>query len=118
MNKEKKEQWIQAISWFEEICEEFDYELKPLIDYMYQIKENQFWDKYYPSFSHDSLGICKAKDFNDRLYTPMIYITYDSESDFFTIHYQEGQGNELSKETVEKEINDEITKRIQNWLEK
>ena len=79
-------------------------------------KKVDFWNKYFPSTSHEALGLSLEFESDKRFEMPMVYIVYKSKSKEFEIQYQKGQGNT----TLEKNCGTELTQidftEIEKWL--
>jgi hypothetical protein len=117
MNKEIKiAKWKKIIEFYNDLIENHKWEQKPMLKLIENFKKVNFWNKYFPSTSHEALGLSLEFDSDKRFEMPMVYIIYKSKKKEFEIQYQKGQGNT----TLAKNCGTELAKKdfleIENWL--
>ena len=117
MNKDKKiAEWKKTIEFYIDLIDNYKWEQKPMLELINILKKVDFWNKYFPSTSHEALGLSLEFDSDKRFEMPMVYIIYKSKNKEFEIQYQKGQGNT----TLEKNCGTELTQNdfleIENWL--
>ena len=117
MNKDKKiAEWKKTIEFYIDLIDNYKWEQKPMLELIDILKKVDFWNKYFPSTSHEALGLRLEFDSHKRFEMPMVYIIYKSKNKEFEIQYQKGQGNT----TLEKNCGTELTQNdfleIENWL--
>ena len=117
MNKEiKVAKWEKIIEFYNDLIENHKWEQKPMLKLIENFKKANFWNKYFPSTSHEALGLSLEFDSDKRFEMRMVYIIYKSKKKEFEIQYQKGQGNT----TLEKNCGTELAKNdfleIENWL--
>ena len=115
-SENKLVQWETMLTWCQLWIEEENQKSQPLLELISQLKELGFWQKYYPSQSHNSLGLSLGKNYKERLELPMVYISYNSSNKSFAIQYQKGQGGETMLVDRGKSIYENDFADIENWL--
>jgi hypothetical protein len=113
----KKDEWLKIVNFYDELVNKDNWKQKPMISLMNKLRMQGFWEKYYPSTSHESLGISRKYNYEDRCESPMVYLQYQSNQDEFIIHYQEGQGNQIKEENCGNSVSETELQKIENWLE-
>ncbi len=109
-------QWNTMVTWCTLWIEVQHKELKPLLDLIIDIKEIGFWEQYYPSQSHNALGLSLGGNYEERYNLPMVYISYNAEDDNFGIQYQKGQGGETTRIACGSEVSNSNFQEIELWL--
>lgn len=112
----KEELWVENRQFYQELVEKHHWKQGPMIDLIDLLEEAGFCTKFYPSSSHEALGLSTAKEYLQRCERNMVYIVYKSNTDSFEVHYQRGQGNTERKEICDrKEIFSKFDE-IESWL--
>ena len=115
-NDKKKVEWEKTIEFYIDLIDNYKWEQKPMLELIDILKKVDFWNKYFPSTSHEALGLSLEFDSDKRFEMPMAYIIYRSKNKEFEIQYQKGQGNT----TLEKNCGTELSKidflEIDKWL--
>ncbi|GAA0718298.1 hypothetical protein GCM10009430_16230 [Aquimarina litoralis] len=91
-------QWETMVKWCSLWIEVENKKFQPLLDLIYTFKTIEFWNMYYPSQSHNSLGLSLGKNYDERCRLPMVYINYNSTDHRFAIQYQKVQAGETIRE--------------------
>ena len=117
MNKDKKiAEWKKTIEFYIDLIDNYKWEQKPMLELIDILKKIDFWNKYFPSTTHEALGLSLEFDSDKRFEMPMVYIIYKSKNKEFEIQYQKGQGNT----TLEKNCGTELSQidflEIDKWL--
>lgn len=108
--------WKKQLVFYNELIGKYKWNQKPMLDLVEKFIDNRISKKYYPSNSHELLGLSNTEKYENRRVNPMVYIGYSNYSNSFEIYYQNGQGNTVKEEKSIAEINDDILERIENWL--
>jgi hypothetical protein len=81
-----------------------------------KLEDAGFFEKYYPSNSHEALGISTEREYSLRLTKPMVYILYIPGKQNFELHFQKGQANTLLQENCGPIVLPEVLIKINRWL--
>ena len=108
--------WNENIEYYKELVTKYHYQQEQMIALFPILKEFGFFEKYYPSNSHESLGISTERLYEKRRTKPMVYLTYTPQERSFIVRYQQGQGNTVAKENVGATILHEVLAKIDTWL--
>ncbi|WP_103070111.1 hypothetical protein [Aquimarina sediminis] len=114
---DKQVQWHTMVKWCILWIEEENKKLKPLFEFIKECKEIGFWERYYPSQSHYALGLSLGKNYEERYYLPMVYVSYNVVENNFAIQYQKGQGGETIRVVYGSELSKSNFKSIEDWLD-
>jgi hypothetical protein len=112
----KEELWVENRQFYQELVEKYHLDQEPMIDLIDQLGEAEYFAKFYPSNSHEALGLSTAHDYLQRCERNMVYIIYRPVTDRFEVLYQSGQGKTRRKELYDR---NEILSRfseIETWL--
>ena len=112
----KEEQWTKIEKFYKELVDVYHWDQRPMIDLLSTLKLNGFYDKYFPSTSHEALGLCTVDKYDERLERPMVYLVYNMKSKIFEGHFQQGQGATVKQENLGKEISRRILDSVEDWL--
>jgi hypothetical protein len=113
-SKDKK--WTKIEKFYQELVDVYHWDQRPMINLLATLKLNRFYDKYFPSTSHEALGLCTVDQYNERLEQPMIYLFYNMKAEIFEARYQRGQGKTVKQENLGKEINRNMLNSFEEWL--
>ena len=117
MNKLNKiTKWNETIEFYNDLIDNYKWEQKPMLSLIEELREMKLWDKYYPSTSHEALGLSFEFDNDIRFEMPMVFIIYKFKTDNFEIHYQKGEGNTHSEIKCGNKITQENINSIETWL--
>jgi hypothetical protein len=111
----KKELWNENLQFYEELVNKYKWEQKPMIELIQSFEKVGFHEKFYPSNSHESLGLSTVDNFEERLFLPMVYITYQAKSNTFKLTFQKGQGKTMLEDCVVT-INETTISEIEKWV--
>jgi hypothetical protein len=112
----RAELWAENIEFYKELGTKYHFQQEPMIALFPKLDEAGFFEKYYPSNSHESLGMSTEREFNLRLVKPMIYLTYLPKDGSFVVTFQQGHGNTVDEENVGPMISPEVLAKIDAWL--
>lgn len=112
----KQEKWAKIEKFYQELVDVYHWDQRPMIDLLSTLKLSGFYDKYFPSISHEALGLCTVDRYDERLERPMIYLVYNMKSKIFEAHFQQGQGVTLKQENLGEEINRKTLDAFEEWL--
>jgi len=112
----RAELWAENIEFYKELVTKYHFQQESMIALFPKLDEAGFFEKYYPSNSHESLGMSTEREFNLRLVKPMIYLTYLPKDGSFVVTFQQGQGNTVDEENVGPMISPEVLAKIDAWL--
>ncbi len=112
----KTTEWNKIIEFYTDLIDNYKWEQKPMLNLIEQLREMKLWDKYYPSTSHEALGLSFEFDIEKRFTMPMVFIIYKSKTDNFEIHYQKGEGNTHSELNCGNKVMHEDLNSIETWL--
>jgi hypothetical protein len=110
------ELWTEQISFYREVIDRYKFPQEPMLFLIDKLYKAGLCDKVYPSNSHEALGLSFFRDYEDRRFNPMVYISYVSITNLFTIYYQSGQGKTVFEETCNVDLKDYDFNKITNWL--
>ncbi len=117
MNNDRKvQEWTTIIDFYNELIDKYKWPQKPMLEFIIELEKIGFYNKYWPSTSHEALGLNLEKEYEKRLESRMVYIVYKSDSNKFQISFQAGQGNEIRKKVCGKNLTKSDLKEIENWL--
>ncbi len=108
-------------SW-RDVCRFYDklidsgWRLLPLKDLAIAIGDSVLGGRTFASTSHAALGISTAAQYRERLKRPMVYVDYSSETERFTIHFQQHQGKPDHALESRSPLADGILDQIRSWL--
>ncbi|MDH7447622.1 hypothetical protein [Aquimarina sp. 2201CG14-23] len=109
-------QWNTMVKWCTLWIDIEHKKLKPLLKLIKKCKEIGFWEQYYPSQSHNALGLSLGKNYQERYDLPMVYVSYNAEDDNFGIQYQKGQGGETKRIECGSKVSNTNLQEIELWL--
>lgn len=112
----REELWKGIFNFYKELVSKYKWKQEAMIELVQLFKELRLWDRYFPSTSHESLGLSTVSSYEERLVKPMVYITYKSDTETFVVTYQTGQGNTLKEEDCGKLLDAVTIDKIENWL--
>jgi len=112
----RKELWTENIEFYKELITKYHFKQEPMIALFPKLEQAGFFEKYYPSNSHESLGLSIERKYDLRCAKPMVYFTYVVREHSFIVTYQQGQGNTIIEENVGLTISPEILAKIDTWL--
>jgi hypothetical protein len=112
----KEEQWTKIEKFYKELVDVYHWDQGPMIDLLSTLKLNGFYEKYFPSTSHEALGLCTVDKYDERLDLPMVYLVYNMKSEIFEGHFQHGQGTTVKQENLGKEVSRSTLDSVEEWL--
>ncbi len=112
----KNEQWTIIEKFYQELVDVYHWDQQPMIKLLATLKFNGFYDKYFPSTSHEALGLCMVDKYDERLNQPMVYLAYNMKLEIFEAHFQQGQGVTVKQENLGKEISRSMLDSFEEWL--
>lgn len=112
----KTAEWNRIIEFYNNLIDNYNWDQKPILKLIEQLKELEFWNKYFPSTSHEALGLSTEFNSEKRFEMPMIYIVYKAKLKAFEIHYQKGQGNTILTKNCGAELSKKDVHEIEKWL--
>ena len=112
----RAELWAENIEFYKELVTKYHFPQEQMIALFPKLEEAGFFEKYYPSNSHESLGLSTEREFNLRRVKSMIYLTYLPKDGCFVLTFQQGQGNTVDEENVGPMISPEVLAKIDAWL--
>lgn len=112
----REELWAENIEFYKELVRKFHFQQEPMIALFPRLEQAGFFEKYYPSNSHESLGLSIERKYDLRCAKPMVYLTYVHQEESFVVTYQQGQGNTIIEENAGPTIPLEVLAKIDTWL--
>ena len=117
MSKDKKiAEWEKIIDFYNDLIDNYKWEQKPMLTLIDNLKKIDFWNKYFPSTSHEALGLSVEFESDKRFELPMISVIYKSKTKEFEIQYQKGQGNTTLEKNCGTELIQNDFLEIEKWL--
>ena len=113
----KKAEWDKQADFYNDLIQNYGWKQTPMIDLIAQLRIIGFCDKYFPSNSHEALGLSVVFD-DVKFENPMVFIVYRSDNDIFEIHYQKTPGELVEIATHGHKISTTEFKKIEEWLNK
>lgn len=87
-----------------------------MLDLLPQLERAGFFEKYYPSNSHEELGISTEQSYEKRMDKWMVSISYVSGKQMFVVYYLKEQGQIVMEEYCGSTISAEILAKTDKWL--
>lgn len=112
----RMELWAENIEFYKELITKYHFQQEPMVALFPKLEQYGFFEKYYPSNSHESLGLSTEKKYDLRCAGPMVYLTYVPHEHAFVITYQQGQGKTIIEENAGPTISSEVLSKIDAWL--
>ena len=112
----KDDLWTENLEFYHELVTKYKWTQEPMIELILHFKQIGLCQKYFPSNSHEALGLSTAEAFKERLLVPMVYIKYQSATKSFKIFFQHGQGKTIKEITCQQTVDDLTISEIENWL--
>jgi hypothetical protein len=112
----KQELWNENLEFYQELVTKYKWQLEPMIELIQYFDKVGICKKYFPSNSHDSLGLSTADKYEQRLLLPMVYISYQPGANTFKLTFQKAQGMTLSEEDCDSIMNPLTISKIEKWL--
>ena len=104
----KETEWEKQLRFYDD--------LDNMLELIGLLKQEGFCDKFFPSNSHDALGLSKVFD-DFKFENSMVYIQPRPDKTF-EIHYQTIPGKTVEIETTKNIIAIETIRKIEKWLER
>ena len=115
---DKMAEWTKIIEFYNDLITNYHWKQEPMLVLIEKLKTRNFWNHFFPSTSHEALGLSTEYNYEARCEKSMVYIRYDSDNNEFIIHFQEGQGNTTKEKVCGTEISENEFKIIEEWLNK
>jgi hypothetical protein len=115
-DRNRAELWAENIEFYKELVTKYYFQQELMIVLFPKLDEAGFFEKYYPSNSHESLGLSTEREFSLRRTKPMGYLTYLPKENSFEVTYQQGQGNIVNEENVGPLVLPKVLTKIDAWL--
>jgi hypothetical protein len=112
----KQDLWKANLEFYQELVTKHKWQQEPMIELIHYFDKVGICEKYFPSNSHESLGLSTADNYKQRLVLPMVYITYQAKTNTFKLTFQKGQGTTLNEEDCGVTLNDFAISKIEQWL--
>jgi hypothetical protein len=112
----KQELWTENLEFYQELVTKNKWQQEPMIELIHYFDKVGICEKYFPSNSHESLGLSTDDNYEQRLVLPMVYITYQSKTNSFMLTFQKGQGTTVSEEDCRANLNALPISKIEQWL--
>jgi hypothetical protein len=112
----RSELWAENAQFYRDLISVYQFDLGPMLDLLPQLERAGFFEKYYPSNSHEELWISTEDSYEKRKDKRMVGISYLSGKWIFVVYYQNGQGQTVMEEYCGPAISPEILVKIDRWL--
>jgi hypothetical protein len=112
----RKELWNENLQFYQELVTKYDWDQQPMIELIQRFETVGLCKKFFPSNSHEALGLSRADNYEQRLLLPMVYITYQSKTNTFKLTFQKGQGKTINEENCGPHIDSQTISKIEDWL--
>ena len=112
----KQELWTENLEFYQELVTKYKLAMQPMIQLIHYFDKIGICEKYFPSNSHESLGLSTGKNFEERLSVPMVYITYQPRTNTFKLDFRKGQEKKIKEEDCGPDFDDLTILKIDNWL--
>jgi len=110
------EDWRELLAFYRRLIDEHHWRQEPMLEFVSWLANSEYSAVLFPSTSHEALGLSTVATFQERLRHPMVYIVYSDRDRTFTIHYQQGQGNDDHRQTTPAPHVPEVFRHILAWL--
>jgi hypothetical protein len=94
----KQDPWKENLGFYQELVTKYKWQQEPMIELIKYFDKVGICEKYFPSNSHESLGLSTADNYEQRLLLPMVYITYQTMTNTLKLTFQKRQGTTLNEE--------------------
>ena len=112
----KEQLWKETLDFYKECVAKYKMPQELMISIVQHFDNIGLNKKYFPSTSHESLGLSTVEKYEERLVKPMVYITYQPKRKTFLLTFQRGQGKTVHEEDCGVAINKATIIRIEEWL--
>ena len=112
----KKDLWNENLEFYQELVTKYKWQQEPMIELIHYFDKVGICEKYFPSNSHESLGLSTTDNYEQRLVLPMVYITFQARTNTFKLTFQKGQGMTLNEEDCGATLNALAISKIEQWL--
>lgn len=116
--KLKFEEWEKVIDFYSELINKYHRKQEAMLVLIDKLKRLGSFSLFYPSTSHEALGLSAGQNYEERCDKPMVYIIYDSNEDNFKVHYQKSQGQTVLEKSYRSMILEKDIFEIQNWVQR
>lgn len=110
------EAWEDVVGFYRSLIDEHGWRQEPMLEFASWLASSDYGRILFPSTSHEALGLATVATFQERLQLPMVCVLYSDQEERFVLHYQRGQGHDVSRETVVSPQAPEVLARILDWL--
>jgi hypothetical protein len=112
----KQDLWNEHLEFYRELVTKYKWQLESMIELIQLFDKVGICEKYFPSNSHESLGLSTVDNYEQRLSLPMVYITYQPRKNTFKLTFQKGQGTTVNEEDCGATVNALTISKIEQWL--
>jgi hypothetical protein len=112
----RSELWAENAQFYRELISVYQFDQGPMLDLLPQLEQAGFFEKYYPSNSHEGLCISTEASYEERRDKRMVHILYVAGKQMFIVYYQKGQGDTVMEEYCGSTVSAEILVKIDRWL--
>ena len=112
----RHEEWFKVIGFYKELVGLYNWKQEPMLALIDKLQKYSFFSMFYPSTSHEALGLSLEPNSKDRYKKPMVYIIFIANDNNFNIQYQRRQGETIIEKNYGREILENDIFEIQNWF--
>jgi hypothetical protein len=112
----KKKEWDKKVEFYKDLIDNYNWQQAPMLSLIDKFKEIGFWDKYFPSNSHEALGLSTVYD-DVRFEKSTVFILYRPNDDTFEVTYLNPARDVIKIETHQNNIGTAEFKKIENWID-
>ena len=112
----RKELWSENAAFYRELISIHQFDQSPMLDLFPQLEKAGFFEKYYPSNSHEALGLSTEELYEQRTDKRMVYISYLPGKQIFVVYYKKDKNNTVLEEYFGSTVSAEILTKIDQRL--
>lgn len=108
--------WEYQLRFYREFIDQYHWELEPMIQLLEYFNRTGLCGQFYPSNSHDQLGLSAFATYEERRLQPMVYVGYLPERAEFRLDFTRGKGGQNLQEYYKDPFDMALIYRIERWL--
>lgn len=107
--------WANKIDFYNSLIHEYNWDIKPMIELIEQLKIASICNDYFPCNSHSALGLKNQLDDYEQNQST-VFIEYMPDQKDFSIHYQKTSEKTEKTDRFQLPIPNNVIMDIKNWL--
>ncbi len=111
----KKELWKRQLENYDELINKYHWKQEPMLALINELQANGISEKFFPSNSHEALGLSRFKEYPLRTEYNMVFIVYSQKNSKFEIEYFRKE--KILIKTVTEKVTEKDIRKIEYWLQ-